>query len=347
MLIVILYLYLALFTCHLLEFWSIPILKSSFFAILYGIFLPLILLHLSPKGFYLACNLLGVSSSSTAKLGFKVPKETTIYGLEQGVLNLVRPNLWMNMGYWKNTQDFQVACKALVSMVAETAHFKSGDTILDVGYGCGDQDIYLQEEYKLSKIVGFTLEPVQQVVAKQKVSELKLDETIQLELGDAAQISTLLASKGLPTTYDRVISIDSAYHYNTRASFLQQSFDHLRSGGSIGLADIILARKPHTWLGQTVLKLICSASEIPYENMVSEVEYREMLERLGYTEITLVPIDEDVFPRLADFIDRQEHIFDGLVASTIWMKLSVMKHLLRFVYHKHWLHFVIVSGKKV
>ncbi|ORY08419.1 S-adenosyl-L-methionine-dependent methyltransferase, partial [Basidiobolus meristosporus CBS 931.73] len=250
------------------------------------------------------------------------------------------------MGYWENTMDFQQACKALVSRVAKAADLGVGERILDVGYGCGDQDIYLQEEFNLSRIVGFTLEPVQQIVAKQRVAESCLQETIQLELGDAARISHLLASKRLPTTYDRVISIDSAYHYRTRAAFLGQAFEHLRSGGSIGLADIILARKPQSWWGQTILKLVCTASEIPLENMVNEAEYRSVLESIGYTQISLVPIEDQVFPGLAGFIERQEKIFDGLVVPTLWMKLSVMKWLLRYVHRNQWLHFVVVSAKK-
>ena len=84
-------------------------------------------------------------------------KGSNVYGLEHGVLNLPLPpsRMWMNLGYWRDQthdpQDFPRACQALLERVLSAAFSQrqplhsAGTSIhlLDVGFGCGDQTIFL------------------------------------------------------------------------------------------------------------------------------------------------------------------------------------------------------------
>ncbi|OCK80031.1 hypothetical protein K432DRAFT_353801 [Lepidopterella palustris CBS 459.81] len=64
--------------------------------------------------------------------------------------------MWMNMGYWKETSDFPTACRALLVEVLQTAevfmphHGAAPDIVkfVDLGFGCGDQTIFLEQELK-------------------------------------------------------------------------------------------------------------------------------------------------------------------------------------------------------
>ncbi|KAF2493290.1 hypothetical protein BU16DRAFT_563455 [Lophium mytilinum] len=80
-----------------------------------------------------------------------------VYGLEHGRLNIDLPpkSMWMNMGYWKDTNDFPTACRALLIKVLETADVmrrtpgKDESTaleLIDLGFGCGDQTEYLTRQ---------------------------------------------------------------------------------------------------------------------------------------------------------------------------------------------------------
>ncbi|KAJ9661885.1 hypothetical protein H2201_006365 [Coniosporium apollinis] len=71
--------------------------------------------------------------------------------------------MWMNMGYWENTLDFPTACRALLDEVLKTAKLLTPEsrslfsnpnralTIVDLGFGCGDQTVYLIQ--KMSKAI--------------------------------------------------------------------------------------------------------------------------------------------------------------------------------------------------
>ncbi|ORY14681.1 hypothetical protein BCR34DRAFT_612655 [Clohesyomyces aquaticus] len=88
-----------------------------------------------------------------------------VYGLEHGRLNLeLPPTMWMNMGYWhKNaegqntTKTLADASKALLGEIFATAGFPLDRsttpriltptrTLIDLGFGCGDQTLYLMDE---------------------------------------------------------------------------------------------------------------------------------------------------------------------------------------------------------
>ncbi|KAL4976606.1 hypothetical protein BDW66DRAFT_166393 [Aspergillus desertorum] len=94
-----------------------------------------------------------------------------LYGLDHAVLSVELPptkGMWMNLGYWKNTNSFPEACEALLDQVliaarlldedrtpiafsAETDSMSEGPfpheiRLIDVGIGCGDQSLYLTRQ---------------------------------------------------------------------------------------------------------------------------------------------------------------------------------------------------------
>ncbi|KAI9923985.1 hypothetical protein MW887_007443 [Aspergillus wentii] len=87
------------------------------------------------------------------------PKDSDVYGLDHAILNIELPTrMWMNLGYWKHESALPQACKALLDQVLITAglldengrpippHAKKTTTnIVDVGFGCGDQSLYLTQ----------------------------------------------------------------------------------------------------------------------------------------------------------------------------------------------------------
>ncbi|PGH29188.1 hypothetical protein GX50_08074 [[Emmonsia] crescens] len=138
-----------------------------------------------------------------------VKEEHGLYSLDHGVLNLpsLTPDeMWMNMGYWKNTTSFPAACRALLDKILHTAGLDVDSTdiaidiscpvasasatgvdypsvthswptdrpqrgkgnndkttaihgkkrvILDVGFGCGEQTLYLmRKKVAAGKVVG-------------------------------------------------------------------------------------------------------------------------------------------------------------------------------------------------
>ena len=87
------------------------------------------------------------------------PKKTIYSSLSHAYLNPPGSH-YNNMGYWKETTDFVTANKALISLLVDALYLSeketndtNGETILDIGFGSGDQTLYIQEKYS-TKIVG-------------------------------------------------------------------------------------------------------------------------------------------------------------------------------------------------
>lgn len=127
------------------------------------------------------------------------------YGTHHRLLNLKVTGTWLNLGYWEDTDDFQSACESLARMTAEAVELGPSDSLLgicslfrpfevissllsdpfsffsllDVGYGCGDQDLYFWKQFKPAEIVGITSEgfnrPSQQLSPRPTSNQKKKD----------------------------------------------------------------------------------------------------------------------------------------------------------------------------
>jgi SAM-dependent methyltransferase len=73
------------------------------------------------------------------------------------------------------------------------------------------------------------------------------EERCRVLQGDAIQLPFAA------NAFDLVLSLDSAYHYDTRNKFIQEAGRCLVSGGRLALGDICLSREVESWYGRLVL----------------------------------------------------------------------------------------------
>src|SRR5260370_27016713 len=67
---------------------------------------------------------------------------------------------YINYGYWdEGCTSLDDASEALAAVMAETAGFQNGETILDVGIGYGDQDVVWARKWQLGKVFSFDTTP--------------------------------------------------------------------------------------------------------------------------------------------------------------------------------------------
>jgi microcystin synthetase protein McyJ len=175
------------------------------------------------------------------------------------------------------------ACEQLIEKLILFSGIKNGDSILDVGFGYGDQSIYLAKKLDEIMIHGINNIESQVKIAKRKVKEAELESRVWLEQGNANLINKLNEK------YDTIFCIESAFHFETREQFLRYSFDKLIEGGKIVLADLIFARNSK---GSERLKVMGVASC----NNYSLEKYLELLESIGFRNIQFEDISEKVIP---------------------------------------------------
>ncbi|KAF9138931.1 hypothetical protein BGX30_008565 [Mortierella sp. GBA39] len=287
--------------------------------------------------------------------------QRVMYGLQHAFLNLEVTGWWFNMGLWDKDKvpamRFQDACKALVDKVTSHLDITSSSHILDVGFGCGDQDVYMAQVHKPARITGITIEPIQQHAAQNLVKRTPTPGTdINLYVADASKLPQFLEStpdlfaSSTPSSdrlFSHVISIDSAYHYNTRAAFLKNAAQVLAPNtGRLALADMILAKPaPTSGFGLSIFKTVFGAMEVPSVNMKMMDEYRQDLVDAGFVDIEIECIEERVFSGLASHIESQTSRFGGMVGPGVKWTYSALAKGLWWLDRSKWLHFVVVKAR--
>lgn len=210
--------------------------------------------------------------------------------------------LYLNLGYWPQAKTLDEACEALAALVADTAGMQEEDIVLDAGFGFADQDIYWARTYRPRQIIGLNITLSQVELARRRVADLGLAGRIDLRVGSATQMPLAAGS------VDKVVALESAFHFDTRERFFAEAYRVLRPGGRLVTADIlpmprapgVLARAAQRWTWrQAAGKFL-----IPEANAYGCEEYAERLAWAGFTAAEVVSIREQVYGPLHRYLGR-------------------------------------------
>ncbi|CEG72843.1 hypothetical protein RMATCC62417_08328 [Rhizopus microsporus] len=236
-------------------------------------------------------------------------KQEEMYGLRHILLNIQLPpsTLWFNMGLWTdNVSSFSDACSKLVLETAKYTRIQNGNSVLDVGFGCGDSCLLLADQYNCN-VTGITNELTQVQMANERLTDDQ-KQKITLLHGSADDLDRLFPKH----KFDHILSIDSAYHYDTRWDFFKNAYNLLNDKGTLGLFDFALdptfsqELKKSSWK-LFLFKTICTISKVPAENLMSTpTEYKHKLHQAGFNHICLETVEQEkVFGGISRFMTHQ------------------------------------------
>jgi ubiquinone/menaquinone biosynthesis C-methylase UbiE len=208
--------------------------------------------------------------------------------------------LYINLGYWCEATDFDKASEALALLVGETARMGDSDTVLDCGFGFGDQDLLWAQKLRPKQIIGLNITASQVTVARRRVVEMGFEERIDLRHGSATDMP--IESNSV----DKVVALECAFHFHTRERFFREAWRVLRPGGRLVAADIIpmpaaqgaiaRAQQRMSWA------LVAGKFAIPAENAYTRPSYHAKLESSGFEDIQVESIRDKVYAPMHHYL---------------------------------------------
>jgi ubiquinone/menaquinone biosynthesis C-methylase UbiE len=202
---------------------------------------------------------------------------------------LTQRTLFRNVGYWKaKPATLDEACEALAELAGEAAALGPDDRVLDAGFGFADQDLFWMKRFEPRQIVGINVTRSQAMEARRRVAAQGLSDRIQLHLASATQLPFA------DGCFDKIIALESAFHFDTREDFFREAMRVLRPGGRLVTLDIV----PHP--GQKLSRWAKLKSSIGLQfwqmsaaNLYCRNEYGEKLRKAGFEAVSVDTIHDE------------------------------------------------------
>jgi ubiquinone/menaquinone biosynthesis C-methylase UbiE len=199
----------------------------------------------------------------------------------------------VNMGYWREVDVYQpnaldCATRALFQLVCVTGEVSGKDErVIDVGCGFGTNCIHCARNFQPRQITGVNVSSVQIEIGERLVGEAQLQDRIDFVEASATSMPFSASSA------DKILSIESAFHFNTREEFFQDAHRILRPGGLLAMADLVVPPPRNPWQ-RLHLSGARRSQQIPAANTYGIDDYVAKLEAAGFEILEAESIRGDV-----------------------------------------------------
>lgn len=295
--------------------------------------------------------------------------DNDFYDLEDLQLNFdpitgQRKTSWGNLGYWNlsnnasnqacsKTQTYSQACYQLAVQLANMAQLQQlskDHTVLDTGFGCGDQLWVWCDNYGVNNLYGVNYSSLQTNFALAQLKQAPKKAEIQLLQGDCCDAQ---AWQTIPKALDRVLALDCVYHFNNKSQYFNLCHQHLVAGGLLVISDLLLLRPIVNPLHRFILTIICKLSHIPLSNLMTQAQYQAFLAQHHFQLSEAKDISKHVFLPFGQWLksyiksmkqgSKQE---TEIARKMSWIKYQGTAAFLKWAYKRNILSYQLLKIEK-
>ncbi len=228
-----------------------------------------------------------------------------------------------NFGYWTSQiKNQREASENLVDRLLDFIPHKTG-SILDVACGLGASTRHLVRFYEPQEVTGINISAKQLESCRRNAPGCRFLNMSATDL------------KFADASFDNVLCVEAAFHFDTRERFLREAYRVLKPGGHLALSDILLRSRLAAVL----------AESIPEANFVPDVaEYRALYERCGFKDVRLIEARPQCWEacRVQNLAHASSKVLSGQVSWTTLERIAAMLEQWDWAIS----HYLLVSARK-